>query len=296
MASVDDFGFIPIISGLTVKFRLTGQVPSTMPVDWDFGDSKQEYNKRNVTHTYEESGFYQVTVSYTNTKEGKTYSYSQVLVVNIEAKTSLNGSIYDLIDYYIPDEIVTKMSLQEKQMYINKWQLYIHPLVNHSIPAEDYNNELYYEGLENQLIMELAVYDFLNARLYNLLAKAGQYLHNVTGISEEETDAIGNSRGDRIKQITTGPTEVQYFDTLSDSIANLYSTYYKALQPGGLLDTIKKNLCILAERLQIFLPFCQHYRTVVPPKVVNRRNPHKLGGPNPTFPLTGGGEDQIFDD
>lgn len=293
MASVD-FGFIPIISGLTVKFRLTGQVPSTMPVDWDFGDSKEEYNKRQVTHTYEESGFYLVTVSYHDTKKGKTYTYSRQIVVNIEAKTSLTGSIYDLIDYFLPKEIITSMTLDEKQMYINKWQLYIHPLVNHFIPIEEYNNELYYEGLENQLIMELAVYDFLNTKLYNLLARAGQYLSNVTGISEDETDAMGQSRGDRIKQITTGPTEVQYYDTLSESISSLYSTYYKALQPGGLIDTIRKNLCILAERLTIFLPFCQHRKTVTPPRVVNRRDPGLLGGPNPTFPIDGG-ENQIFD-
>lgn len=286
MAPVD-FGFIPTISGLKVNFRLTGQVPSTYPVDWGFGDSTQEYNQRQVSHTYEESGFYDVTVFYTDIKKGKTYSYTQRIVVNIEAKTSLNGSIYDLIDYYLPKEIVTKMSLVEKQMYINKWQLYIHPLVNHFIPKEDYNNELYYEGLENQLIMELAVYDFLYTKLYNLLARAGQYLSNVTGLNEEETDNL-TSRGDRVKSITTGPTEVQYYDTLSDSISSLYSTYYKALQPGGLIDTIRKQLCMLAERLDIFIPFCQHHRIVVPPKVVNKRNPGKLGGPNPTFPIDGG--------
>lgn len=294
MAAVE-FGFIPVISGLTVKFRLTGQVPPTFPVGWDFGDSKEEYNKRDVTHIYEESGFYRVTVSYTDTKKGETYTYSQVIVVNIEAETSLNASIYDLIDYYIPEEIMVKMSLQEKQMYINKWQLYIHPLVNHFIPKEEYNNELYYEGLENQLIMELSAWDYLHTKLYNLLARAGQYLGNVTGLTEEETDGIGQSRGDRIKKITTGPTEVEYFDAMSDSIGSLYSTYYKALQPGGLIDEIKKQLCMLAERLEIYLPLCQHNRMVKVPKVVNRRNPGKLGGPNPTYPIKGG-ENIILDD
>ena len=139
MAPVE-FGFVPIISGLTVKFRFTGKVPSTMPVDWDFGDSTEEYNRRQVTHTYNESGFYDVTVSYTDSKNSQTYSYSQTIVVNLDAKTSLTGSIYDLIDYYLPKEIVTSMTLQEKQMYINKWQLYIHPLVDHFIPKQEYNN------------------------------------------------------------------------------------------------------------------------------------------------------------
>ena len=111
-----------------------------MPVDWDFGDSTEEYNRRQVTHTYNESGFYDVTVSYTDSKNSQTYSYSQTIVVNLDAKTSLTGSIYDLIDYYLPKEIVTSMTLQEKQMYINKWQLYIHPLVDHFIPKQEYNN------------------------------------------------------------------------------------------------------------------------------------------------------------
>ena len=115
MAAVE-FGFIPVISGLTVKFRLTGQVPPTFPVGWDFGDSKEEYNKRDVTHTYEGSGFYQVTVSYTDTKKGETYTYSQVIVVNIEAETSLNASIYDLIDYYIHQEIMLKTPLQDQKI------------------------------------------------------------------------------------------------------------------------------------------------------------------------------------
>ena len=180
-------------------------------------------------------------------------------------------------------------------MYINKWQLYIHPLVNHFIPKEEYNNELYYEGLENQLIMELSAWDYLHTKLYNLLARAGQYLSNVTGLTEEETDGIGQSRGDRIRKITTGPTEVEYFDAMSDSIGSLYSTYYKALQPGGLIDEIKKQLCMLAERLEIYLPLCQHNQMVKVPKVVNRRNPGKLGGPNPTYPIKGG-ENIILDD
>lgn len=289
-----DFGFIPQISGLKVKFRLTGKVPSTAIVDWDFGDSSEgAFNVRNTEHIYKEAGFYTVIVSYTDPKDNQKYDYSHLLIVNDIARTSLTGSIYDLIDYYIPTEIINKMTLEEKQVYIGKWQLYIHPLVDHFIPLEEAKNELYYEGLENQLIMELSVWDYLNVMLYNLLARAGQYLANVTGITEEETDGIGASRGDRIKQITTGPTEVQYFDTMSESISSLYSTYYKALQPGGLIDSIRKNLCTLAERLSIFLPFCTHHRTIVTPKVVNRRDPGLLGGPNPTFPVKGGENDFI---
>lgn len=286
-----NFGFIPTIKGLVATFLVTGKVPSTVPVEWDFGDSKSSYNERVVEHTYEKPGFYQVTVSYLDPKTNQTVAYSKVILVNDKAKTSLTGSIYELIDYYLPKELAIEMSLEEKQTYINKWQLYIAPLVNHCIPPEEYNNELYYEGLENQLIMELAVWDHLNTKLWELLARAGAYLGRVTEIKRDGTeDPADTPRGDRIKQITTGPTEVQFYDLFSESIANLYSTYYRALQPGGILDELKKSLCMLAERVGIWLPICQRVKKVITPRVVNKRDPGFLGGPNPSFPVNGTGE------
>ena len=96
------------------------------------------------------------------------------------------------------------------------------------------------------------------------------------------------ARGDRIKQITTGPTEVQYYDTLADATSSLWKTLSQAMQPGGLIDELRKNLCMLASRLEIYLPFCDEvFRTVVP-KVVNRRQPGVLDGPNPSAPVKGG--------
>jgi len=45
---------------------------------------------------------------------------------------------------------------------------------------------------------------------------------------------------------------------------------------------------MLASRLEIYLPFCDEvFRTVVP-KVVNRRQPGVLDGPNPSAPVKGG--------
>lgn len=280
----NEFGYIPRISGLKATFTITGKVPAITPVSWDFGDSNTAYNVQVVEHIYEKPGFYQVTASYID--NGETHTYSRILIINDLVETSLDASIYDLINYYLPSEISVDMSLEEKQVYIHKWQLYIGPLVNHPIPPSEYTNELYYDGLENQLVMELAVWDHLNTKLWDLLARSGKYLSNVTDLNG---DGEGGSRGDRIKAITTGPSEVQFYDKLSESIANLYSTYYKALQPGGIIDELKKNLCMLAERLNIWLPICQRVKQVVPPKVVNRRNPGPLGGPNPSMPVKGPG-------
>lgn len=167
----ETFGFVTNISGLKASFKLIGKVPDLTPVNWDFGDNKTEYNVRNPEHQYEKSGIYHVTCSYVDTKKNKTRTYSEDIIVNILAKTHLTGSIYELMDMFIPEELSVNISLKEKKAYINKWQLYIHPLVNHCIPLEEYSNELYYEGLENQLIMELAVWDYLNNWLHSILAR-----------------------------------------------------------------------------------------------------------------------------
>ena len=116
--------------------------------------------------------------------EGLNLNATKIVIVNTESKTTLTDSIYNLINYYIPSEISDGMSSEEKAMYITKWQLYIQPLVNHIIPLDKYNDELMYEALENQLIMELAAWDYLNVKLLNLLTSTGEYLSQLTSTKE----------------------------------------------------------------------------------------------------------------
>ena len=42
-----------------------------------------------------------------------------------------------------------------------------------------------YEALENQLIMELAAWDYLNVKLLNLLTSTGEYLSQLTSTKEQ---------------------------------------------------------------------------------------------------------------
>ena len=286
-----DLDFQTHIEGLQVKFQILSRIPANAIVSWDFGDGKEAYNEPRATHQYEESGIYQVTLT-VETSEGKYGEGLKVLMLSDVVKTHLSDSIYNLINEFIPHELSEAMSSSQKSLYINKWQLYIGPLVNRSrgkeIPIDKYNDELYYEGLENQLIMELAAWDYLNVKILNLLTGTGQYLRDITSKDiASEDEGYENTRGDRVKHITTGPTEVEYYDTVTESLSSLWSAYTKALQPGGIMDELRKNLCMLAERLEIFLPFCQpEYRPVIP-RVVNKRNPGPLDGPNPTAPLNG---------
>ena len=60
------------------------------------------------------------------------------------------------------------------------------------------------------------------------------------------------------------------------------------MQPGGLIDELRKNLCMLASRLEIYLPFCDEVVRNIVPRVVNKRQPGVLDGPNPSSPVKGG--------
>lgn len=287
-----DLDFLCKVEGLKVKFQVLSQIPSNSVVSWNFGDGTDAYNQAKVSHEYEEMGIYPIDL--TVETSGGTYGKgAKVLMLSTITKTHLSDSIYNLINDYIPHEISDGMTSSQKSVFINKWQLYIQPLVNRprgkEIPIEEYNNELYYEGLENQLIMELAAWEYLNITITNLLTGSGEYLRQLARKSSNEDDeSYENTRGDRVKKITTGPTEVEYYDTLTDSISSLFKAYTDALKPGGVMDELRKNLCMLANRLEIFLPFCTPEYHITIPKVVNRRNPGPLGGPNPTAPLNGG--------
>ena len=286
-----------ITEGLTANFQLLSKVPASLIPSWDFGDDTDgEYNKKSPSHTYGRPGIYHVNLKLESSTDGIVGEVTKVLLISDVVKTHLPDSIYNLINSYIPKELAKSMTNEEKALHINKWQLYLQPLVVRSsgneIPLEQYNNELYYEGLENQLIMELAAFDYLYVKVLNVLSGTGQYVRDVTSSksseSDKDKDPDDSTRGDRIKHITTGPTEIEYYDTVTDSTSSLVSHYLTALKPGGAIDLLRQNLCMLASRLEIFLPICNKPLIPVMPRVVNRRVPTKLSGPNPTYPISVG--------
>ena len=284
-----------LTEGLTANFQLLSKVPAGLIPSWDFGDDTAgETNKKSPSHIYGRSGIYQVNLKLENSANEVVGEVTKTLLISDKVKTRLSDSIYNLINAYIPEELAKAMTNDEKALHINKWQLYIQPLVVRSsgdeIPLEQYNNELYYEGLENQLIMELAAFDYLYVKVLNVLSGTGQYVRDVTktGTQDNDKDPDDSARGDRIKHITTGPTEIEYYDTVTDSTSSLISHYLTALKPGGAIDLLRQNLCMLASRLEIFLPICNKPLIPIMPRVVNRRVPTKLSGPNPTYPISVG--------
>lgn len=276
-----NLAFSYVTEGLEVSFRIMCKVPANSSISWDFGDDTEPSNEKAPSHIYETTGFYTVTLTVQEPDSEPSIQAQLVMVSEEGIQTHLTDSIYNLIDNYIPKDIFN-FTFEDKSTYIVKWQLYIAPLVNHEILPDKYQDELAYEGLENQLIMELAAWDFLNVQLMALLARTGKGLSEManTPSDPEDPDEPG-----RIKKITTGPTEVEYFDKLSESISSMWKYYTQALEPGGIIDELRKNLCTLAQRLEIFIPFCDPMNRLRIPQVVNHRKPGPLSGPNPTAPI-----------
>lgn len=275
---VVDFNYATV--GLKVTFEnLSTGVPSDYTYHWDFGDNTQS-TLNNPTHEFDKPGFYKVTLLVKDPASNTVGSSEQRVPVTDKAKTHLSGSIYQLIDTYIPENIFGVVTTSTKRQFIEKWQLYLQPLVNHCIPLQEYNNEMYYEALENQLIMELAAYDFTSVQVANMVkAQAQSILENNTTSSSGGSEPPDGYQGD-VKKIQTGPTQVEYFNPNEDE-SDLASNIIKALGPGGLLDMMKENLCMLAGRLDIYLPICERPTRVVVPKAVNKRIKGPLSGPDP---------------
>ena len=275
---VVDFNYATV--GLKVTFEnLSTGVPSDYTYHWDFGDNTQS-TLNNPTHEFDKPGFYKVILVVKDPSSNTVGSSEQRVPVTDKAKTHLSGSIYQLIDTYIPENIFGVVTTSTKRQFIEKWQLYLQPLVNHCIPLQEYNNEMYYEALENQLIMELAAYDFMSVQVANMVkAQAQSILENNTTSSSGGSEPPDGYQGD-VKKIQTGPTQVEYFNPNEDE-SDLASNIIKALGPGGLLDMMKENLCMLAGRLDIYLPICERPTRVVVPKAVNKRIKGPLSGPDP---------------
>lgn len=287
METVD---FLSTVVGLHARFRAyTKELPENFQVTWSFGDEETEIHHGIVTasHQYSKPGEYVVKMTIADDQGGISVSKSHVISVSDKVNTQLPGSIYDLIDTYIPEDIFGVLTLKEKQQFIEKWQLYIQPLVDHEIPIEEFNNELYYEALENQLIMELAAYDYMIVQISLMVGATTETVKDNNSVSSSEsetTESESSGSNSKVKRIQTGPTEVEFFNDV-DSESKTSSNIIKAMQPGGVIDILKQNLCMLAERLSIYLPICTRVREVVTPRVVNRRVPKFLDGPDPTYPI-----------
>lgn len=259
---------------LDVRFTNLSTSTGQAKPHWDFGDG-QTSEEINPTHHFDAMGRYSVTLKYILADGTAVGEFTQVVMVSDRAHTTLPDTIYLLINTYLPAETFGEIDPKIKNQFINKWQLYLGPLVNHRIPECEFTNELYFEALENQLIMELAAYDYM-------VLKVNQMFQGVTHQLDSHSTGESESEGENsVKHITTGPTEVEYFNG-EDFLGDAISAIVKAMNPDGVIALMRNQVCMLAARLDIYLPICQRLpdKKVVP-RVVNRRKKTFLGGPDP---------------
>lgn len=259
---------------LDVRFTNLSTSTGQSKPNWDFGDG-QTSEEINPTHHFDAMGRYSVTLKYISADGTAVGEFTQVVMVSDMANTTLPDTIYLLINTYLPAETFGEIDPKIKNQFINKWQLYLGPIVNHRIPECEFTNELYFEALENQLIMELAAYDYM-------VLKVNQMFQGVTHQLDSHSTGESESEGENpVKHITTGPTEVEYFNG-EDFLGDAISAIVKAMNPDGVIALMRNQVCMLAARLDIYLPICQRIpdKKMVP-LVVNRRKKTFLGGPDP---------------
>lgn len=258
-------------TGTTVLFNNISLVPANTTWSWSFGDGEKSTEKA-PTHNYSGTGFFLVELTAKFQTEDPI-TITSVVVISDKVNTTLTDSIYRLIDSKLPIELSNELTFVKKQQYIEKWQLFLQPLVNHIISLENYNDELYYEALENQLILELVSYDYIIDYINSYIFS----INSTIGLNEDDNGKV-------VKRMTTGPSEVEWFDN-SDTNNEKLKTIAKYTQNNGYLDLLKNNICNLADRLDIPLTLCKYKNHRILPIVVKNTKDRPFEGPNPTTGL-----------
>lgn len=247
--------------GLTVEFVNTSLNNPTTYI-WDFGDGNTSIEK-SPTHTYSELGFFTVKLIVIN-DDGEGEVTMTVGASDIE--DMINASLVELIDHYIPSALLTEMSPTEKLSLIQKWQLYLQPLVHipYEVEPEDTFNEYKWPGLVNLLIAQLVAYDIT-------VQAANQFVSNSMSNKTEEGESGPGTGSQQIKSIETGPAKTEWYeDKTAENIKNISEAVANATKAGGGIDLMKEGICMLAGRLGIYLPICETINISVMPRVITK--------------------------
>lgn len=239
---------------------------------WDFGDGSPVDTNQHPSYTYATAGTYTVTLTVANA--GGSSSFSR----NIHVSTSpvLPLSLSDFIDAMLPNGL--PYDQEYKDALIAKWQLYLAPLVTPAISDDVIFNEQAYPPLVNALIAALVAYDiFINAaqQAYIAFVASSQISQNQTSSSGSGSSSVSGAGG--VKKIITGPSEVEWFN-VTQGLSNYFrTTAGNSLSSGsfgatgGPLDTMLRDICMLAARLNIMLPMCPRLpKKIFAPQIMGR--------------------------
>lgn len=251
-APIANFGFSR--NNLNVDFKnLSLNIDNASTYEWDFGDGSIVNTDKNPSKVYASEGFYSVSLSVT-TAEGVN---SISMAIGVGSITNiLNTSILSLTYYYLP----STMLVDNNQLVtsIQTWQMYLQPLVeNPLVDVIDTHNELQWPALVNKLIAMLTAKERIEQEASAFLAQTAKEGSGSESSNSNET--ITSTRS--IKSIETGPAKTEWYEdkdstSNSETIKNIGDSFYRATQPGGIVDILTKAACNLSKRLMIYLPEC----------------------------------------
>ncbi len=227
--------------GLNLSFlNLSQNITGSTTFAWDFGDGSTSILK-DPTHTYAAVGFFDVGLTLTDGTDVNTTTVR--IGVNASGKPDLgNFNLMQLISNNLPTGVTLDPTLATN--YIRTWQDYLFPLVDPPSLEVDKYNETCYDPLANQLIGKLATVDLIMQGAKSYLLSLG----NLSGASAKD-----------LKKVVTGPAESEWFSG-SD-------VWFDIMKPGGILDGLKQECCMLADRISVYLPFCGISNKVITPQV-----------------------------
>lgn len=196
---------------------------------WNFGDAGTA-TTQNPSHTYAAAGKYMVTLTVTDSN-GDTLQTIRYIVVATHPILPL--SLEDFVKVKLPSNLPYQSG--QLSAVISTWQLYVQPLVNTpGVDEIDSFNEAAYPAIVNALIGYLAAYQILLDYVSSAaISAAGSSISGEEGV---------------VKKIETGPSNAEFFNP---------ADWLKTLtQPNGLIEQVRKQLCLLSSRTMIEIPYC----------------------------------------
>lgn len=144
--------------------------------------------------------------------------------------------------------------------YLEKWQLFLAPLMDPEIPESIAFNDSSWPRLGQELLISLLIYEALDMQM-----KA--FIFSSTGGSSSSTSSTTGVSG-MVKKVVTGPTEAEFFSPKE--------TMSEVIKPGGLFYMNRDALCMLASRLNISLYICRdNNKVIIAPDIHKRPTLHR---------------------
>lgn len=161
------------------------------------------------------------------------------------------------IDAFLSTELPATIRLAEnyKQQRILYWKVFLQDAAE--VIDSNLFNDTSWSLLYRMLISKLVAYDALE------MAAKGAYFQFMGG---SYTDP-GETPGGPVKKITTGPSDVEFHDTVN-ALDKIFAT-----GSGGVSgwDTLQINLCGLAHKIGVKIPMCSGVQIIIVP--TKEKNP-----------------------